>query len=840
MRLSTPLMCWATIALPLFSSIVACASPVKLLENGKSSHQIVLQAGASPSEKWAAEELQTHFEACTGVELPVVEGAPKANSPMIVLGCGELASKMGVAPTSKQLGEQGFVLKTVPPHIVIAGTPDAGTMYGVHRFLERYLGVRWYTRDATKTPRADNLTIPPVDRLVKPAFLMRNTSYHWLQGTPEFRARQADNWNGHRKGHPRGAGYAIRGACHSYFGYISPREFFKTHPEYFSEIGGVRVGAETQLCLTNPEVLEIVAERLLKRMKDEPQHDQYNFSQMDYYNYCQCAKCTAMNAKYGTLGATQFWFVNELAKRTSREFPDKLIGTLAYTYTEEPPEGMTMHPNVAVWLCHMFPSCDSHPIATCPLDANYKRRAEAWSKICSHLYAWHYIVDFAHYYNPFPNLRAMMADMRLYRDLGFEGIFLQGMGPKGGEFGNLRGYLGMKLLWNPDQDGDAIIRDFLQGYYGAACEPIWRYITMLHDKVAKENIHMHLYTNPAQGYLTDDVMQKAMALFDQAEAKVAGNEDVLDRVRIARMPLTYARAFPRGGHNIEGDRLSWLGDIASQQEITKFLHQMKEHGFGSIREMYGDPRQLIQMGAMVNTRLAVSTIRNEHLSVDVVPMIAGRALRIIDRKTGQCVTAHNHVRVLMFPFAGGLETRLGETFRFYGWIEPATVLEQTETSVTVGQKTANGWQVARRLSLIPGKPVLEVAVKVTNPRKNPAEVRLRSHLELDLGELRKTRVRFTNLDGKKVDTDMTRIVAGMREGERYSDQNAPAGSWTFTGSKGLQVTQRWDKDPMSFTWLYAYPEDLGQLDVELWLRRRTLAPGESLIHQETIEVREVK
>jgi hypothetical protein len=162
---------------------------------------------------------------------------------------------------------------------------------------------------------------------------------------------------------------------------------------------------------------------------------------MDWYNYCECADCRKMNERYGTTGGTQFWFVNELAKRTSKRYPDKLVGTLAYTFSEEPPKGMQMHANTAVWLCHMFPSCQSHPIASCARNADYRRRALAWSELCSHLYIWHYVVDFAHYYNPFPNFRAMAADMRFYDEIDAEGVYLQGMGHRGGggEFSLLGG-----------------------------------------------------------------------------------------------------------------------------------------------------------------------------------------------------------------------------------------------------------------------------------------------------------------------------------------------------------------------------------------------------------------
>ncbi|MBN1345148.1 MAG: DUF4838 domain-containing protein [Phycisphaerae bacterium] len=848
------------LTLALSCSCLAQGKSVELVKNGTSRHQIVLQPGASASERFGAEELQTHIKACTGVELPIVETPPGPDVPMILLGCGDLAKKLGVDPTPDQLGPQGFLLRTVPPHVVIAGTKAAGTMYGTQRFLESCLGVRWFAPGVTRTPKTSDVTVPPVDRLVKPAMMMRSISYACPGANAEFWVHQGYNRLKRPADDRLGIGYQTGGACHSYFHFVSPGEFFETHPEYFSEIGGKRFGTETQLCLTNPEVLEIVTKRMLAEMEKDKERYQFNFSQMDYYNYCECPKCRAINEKYATTGGTQYWFVNKLAERTSKVFPDKLISTLAYTYTEEPPKNMKMHPNVAVWLCHMFPCCDSHPIATCPRNADYKRRATAWSQLCSHLYIWHYIVDFAHYYNPFPNFRSMAADMKFYRDIGVEGIYLQGMGHDGGggEFSLLRPYLGMKLIWDPDQDAEAIIRDFLDGYYGPAAKPIYDYITMIHDKVQKDDLHMHLYTNPAMGYLPDEIMAKAMTLFDQAEAAVKDDPELLERVKVARMPLTYARLFPRNGYKIEDGKLSWLGDIASQQDAVRFIQRMKKHGFRTIREWGGDPQQMTFFGSLLNSRLNVETIQNDHLAVEVVPILAGRVLRITDRKTGKCLTAYNNKRVLFFPFCGGLESRIGETFRFSGWMEPGAVVSQSDTSVTVSLMTGDGFRLKRTLTLADGKPLLEVTTVATNPDPKsageggamaigpmvwakpsgkPREIRLRSHLELDLGELRKTRVRFTDRAGKNVDKDLTQVITGLREGEHLYREDCPAAALTLSGTKGLQLTQTFDADPVDFAWLYAYPEDLDQLDVEIWLKRKTLAPGESLTFKETIEVR---
>jgi hypothetical protein len=124
--------------------------------------------------------------------------------------------------------------------------------------------------------------------------------------------------------------------------------------------------------------------------------------------------------------------------------------------------------------------------------------------------------------------------------------------------------------------------------------------------------------------------------------------------------------------------------------------------------------------------------------------------------------------------------------------------------------------------------VLTVESEVTNPGSDVREVRLRSHLELDLGDLAQTRVRFTAKDGASVDKDMTDILAGLREGEHYYDLDAPDGTWTLSGTKGLEVTQSFDATAIDFTWLYAYPEDLGEVEAELWAPAVGLGPGESV------------
>ncbi len=810
-----------------------------IMKNGASEYIIVLNSGASKPEQYAVQELTYYFEKCTGIALPVKNGIAEAGASkrMIVIGYGDVSESLGVKPDVSQLGEQGYLLETVGNNLVIAGTPGVGTLYGVYHFIEDYLGVRWYAPEVSKIPSVPEIFVPETKQFVNPSFMYREAHYAWPGRDRGFLAHLRINSGKRDRSSKYGLGYAFKGIAHSYFNFVNPDVYFDEHPEYFSEIGGKRIRQETQLCLTNPEVFEIVVEQMLEVMRLEPGLRQYNFSQMDYYNGCQCEKCRAVNNKYCSDGATQFEFVNRLAERASKEFPDKLIGTLAYTYTEAVPKGMEMHPNVAVWLCHMLPCCDSHPIESCERNAGYKQRATAWSRICKHLYVWHYIVDFAHYYNPFPNFRAMASDMRFYQRIGVEGIFAQGMGDEGGggEFSLLRAYYCSKLLWDAQQDADKILKDFIQGYYGAAWMPLWKYINLLHDEVGQKDIHLHLYANPASGHLGDEIIAHADFLFDQAESAVANDTVLLERVKVARMPLDYAKLFPRNGYRIESDHLIFNGKTGGQEEAGKFIQQMQKHGFNSIREGGGDPNQLLGLGTMFASGLPVVNLDNDFLSVDVVPALAGRVLRIFDKKSGKCVTAHNKTGGMWFPFTGGQENRVGEIYSTFGWTEPAEVIAKTSNSVTTRAKLGNGLIMQRNISIAGNESRINIATSLANPGAKTVDARLRSHLELEMGDLNTMQISFISKCGKQVGTKMKDVLNGMREGIHYYRDNAPDGSWVFRSGE-LGLIQSFDPEQVDFVKLLAYPKDLGELELELWLPIQTLKSGDKIVFEETIKV----
>src|SRR5947209_7446946 len=98
-----------------------------LVVPGKQAYSIFLSTEASPSERWAAEDLRGHIEQITGIRLQIESGdRVPASRRAIAVGKSALTEKCGVdAPPG-----EACVLKSVGETVVIAGGRQRGTMYG--------------------------------------------------------------------------------------------------------------------------------------------------------------------------------------------------------------------------------------------------------------------------------------------------------------------------------------------------------------------------------------------------------------------------------------------------------------------------------------------------------------------------------------------------------------------------------------------------------------------------------------------------------------------------------------------------------------------------------------
>ena len=125
--------------------LLPAAGNVQLVSDGQARALIVVPANADERTRAAAQMLSDYVKKSSGAALAIIaDKAPVSVPafPKLHIGPDEFVQslKLGL----ERLDGDGFVIRGVDAkNIVIAGPTPWGTQFGVHEFLERYLGVRW-------------------------------------------------------------------------------------------------------------------------------------------------------------------------------------------------------------------------------------------------------------------------------------------------------------------------------------------------------------------------------------------------------------------------------------------------------------------------------------------------------------------------------------------------------------------------------------------------------------------------------------------------------------------------------------------------------------------------
>ena len=332
-----------------------------LIDNKASDYRVVISAAADEAVRYAADELAKYLELMGGVKLPVVYDSTETQEKEIVIG---KTNREGT-PCGSGLIHDGFIWKTVGEKLFILGENSRACLQGVYRLLEDVLGCRFFAKDVEKIPSRRMISLPELDRTVISPLEYRETFWFDVEYNPDFNVKRGFNSFYYHNQSPRhGGGMQYWGFDHTLFNYVSPDEYFDEHPEYFSMVDGVRIRENTQLCLTNPEVIEITKRKLRQNIIDHPDCRIFSLSQLDWYNFCTCPECARVDEEEGSHAGTMIRFVNAVAADIAEDYPDVIVDTFAYHYTRQAPKITRPLPNVCVRVCSIE-CCFAHPIEKC-------------------------------------------------------------------------------------------------------------------------------------------------------------------------------------------------------------------------------------------------------------------------------------------------------------------------------------------------------------------------------------------------------------------------------------------------------------------------------------------
>ena len=86
--------------------------------------------------------------------------------------------------------------------------------------------------------------------------------------------------------------------------------------------------------------------------------------------------------------------------------------------------------------------------------------------------------------------------------------FSQVNGSKGTDFSEMRAYMIGKLMWDPYQNADSLMRSFMDGYYGAAAPYLYQYQKIMQGGLLASGTNLWIYDSPVthkNGMLNDQL-----------------------------------------------------------------------------------------------------------------------------------------------------------------------------------------------------------------------------------------------------------------------------------------------------------------------------------------------
>lgn len=575
-----------------------------IAENGQARCVILKSADRKAKEaSRGAEILKAYLELATGANIPVIEEGKNIPAGMGVIHVGdtELGLKTDLALPDVRYGNDafpnisGYLVKTVAPDVlVIRGKTDRATMLGVIGFLKRYAGIRHYWACGAGgigdvVPKNPTLRIPELEWRDWPYFVSRIIGGIGQFGPPPPPAQKKVVTEYFFR-----MNYSIP-AMHSYYKLLPVEKYGKEHPEYFPLFekdkryvpvipaegpGKGRDPHGWQPCVSNPDVVRIMADALIDHFRKNPDVIAIDLVVNDGYGDCMCDKCHAMDPP-GTDYANRIGlcdryvkFNNKVCDLVAKEFPDKIITFVAYGSMRLPPATVKLHPMLM-------------PVLTMSRDTNAFEHWDSWMKTSTrHMGIYCYHDDQLYFIMPKIDVHQSAKRIRYIVASGMARHFYQEMYP----FWPLDAmvpYVESELLWDPRLDVDAILEEYYTKFFGPSAASMKGFYQALESGyerwLAKDGLP-HWYGKD-KGALSDDrswaqfkvlnpsEADRAAACLKQAIAEAKTDPRVFERIDIVRRLFEFAAL---------GARQYWammrLGEarVTSDADAEKVLADARE------------------------------------------------------------------------------------------------------------------------------------------------------------------------------------------------------------------------------------------------------------------------
>lgn len=518
---------------------VATAPAFQLAQNGQPKASIVIAADALDTNQQAAELLQEYVKKISGATLPIVDDSKPVNGPAVLIGRSKLvdAFKLNIpSGYTRDLKEEGYLIRQIGDKLVLIGNDHRpkpaykSSLFAVVEVLQR-LGCRWFMPGefGEVYPQSRDISLPLLNETIKPSMAVRGFWYGVAAARRGDKSLNHDmkRWQALNRYLPYGEVLpsAGDGSMMVPFRKYENREIdgknvrvntiFEKHPEYFA-VNKDGTPNEGYLNVTNPEVIDVTVQYAIDYFKKNPDNIAFPLSPPDGAPTSEDPASIALNNYFmqkepsdphiQDISGSFYWFLNEVAKRIEKVYPDKLVSTLAYSGRIRPPENFVFNKNVTVRTALLAHSrhhrYDSPTWETQERVQYYK----VWSRLVDNLVEREYYPVFQ--FNcmvPQQMYRTSAFNIRFIKDLGFRGAEWEGRASFFSE--NATDYIRGQMLWNTDTNVDALLDDYYTRFFGKAGSTVRRFDEDVETALTQNLVDHHEEERIHEIYQHDFVMR---------------------------------------------------------------------------------------------------------------------------------------------------------------------------------------------------------------------------------------------------------------------------------------------------------------------------------------------
>ena len=560
-----------------------------LVENGIANYRVLIPHNAPPPVKQAAAELVQFVKKSTSAFMTIDEH-PSVGIRYVSIGKTELWKKANFCSDYEKFNNDGFIIKTLNDSIITDAMTDRGFLYATYDFIERVIGVRFFSADETFVPRKESIELPNLDVFSVPAFKLRTylnypTYPHGWDEAYAAHSRTLHNWRdfGEKYGGKPPLFSRVQGTHNSRFfvpaekygtkestGYegkfLTKEEGYDPHPEFYHMAeghepkwldGGFGPTIDWANGITEDgkldenmevSVAKIVIEEMKKDILANPDAEFFQIDQEDCVN--PVTDVELLN-KYRASGVViRFCNVvaSELQKWADRELGGRKIKLVTFAYQQ------TMHAPVKKNECGEYVPLDPTVV---PVDNLYIRLAymsfhyypygdwrqpeevlemtNSWASICKHFWFWGYDAMFNDYVVYNPTIGQISGTVKLMKALGVEYfIMLAAYNEPHDWQSDMKQYVWMKLLWDTELEVAPLVNEYIDGYYKSAADYVKKMMGHLDKRfdevvAALEPGHDEYNCYHEIGLpknIDGKLLDGAIAIIEKGEESVKRNSDI--------------------------------------------------------------------------------------------------------------------------------------------------------------------------------------------------------------------------------------------------------------------------------------------------------------------------